>query len=102
MLNDGRRIAMISMNIIGICGSLMSVIPNYFVLLIGRFLYCFSSGVLISAVPRIIEETIPFDKYDLGFGASTNLAIDFLILIYTIIDIYMPKTLNLSADPIPT
>ena len=102
MLNNGRRCAMILMNILGIIGSLMSVYPNYFVLIAGRGFYCLSAGVLISAVPRILEETIPSDKLDLGFGASTNIAIDVLIFINTIMVMFMPKPLNMSSKPAPT
>jgi MFS family permease len=102
MLNNGRRSPMILMNIVGIVGSLMSVVPNYYVLVAGRGLYCLSAGVLIAAVPRILEETIPAEKYDLGFGASTNLAIDALIFINTIIVMFMPKPLLMTAKPVPT
>lgn len=59
---------MISMNIIGIVGCLMSVYPNFYVLVAGRLLYCTSAGVLIAVVPRIMEETIPQDNFDNGWG----------------------------------
>jgi len=102
MLNNGRRTAMILMNIVGIIGSLMSIYPNYFVLIGGRILYGMSAGVLIAAVPRIIEETIPEDKFDLGFGAVTNIAIDVLVMINSVMVMFMPKPINMSSHPPPT
>ena len=102
MLNSGRRCAMIVMNIVGILGSLMSIYPNYFVLIAGRILYGMSAGVLIAAVPRIIEETIPEDKFDLGFGALTNISIDVLVMINSILVMFMPKPINMKSHPPPT
>ena len=100
MLNNGRRTAMIVMNAVGIVGSILSVYPNYYALIVGRGLYCLSAGVLIAAVPRILEETIPADKYDSGFGASTNLAVDGIVMINSILIMFMPKAL--PAKPVPT
>lgn len=102
MLSSGRRPAMIIMNIVGIVGSLMSVYPNYFVLIGGRVLYGMSAGVLIAAVPRILEETIPEEKFDLGFGAVTNIAIDVLVIINSVIVMFMPKPINMNSKPPPT
>ena len=104
MLNSGRRMPMILMNILGIIGCFLSIYPNFYVLLAGRACYCIAAGVLIVIVPRILEETIPTkytpeggvetNYYDKGFGASTNLAIDGLIMINTILVMVMPKALN--------
>ena len=92
------------MNILGIIGCFLSVYDNYFVLLLGRACYCISAGVLIATVPRILEETIPTkytpeggvetNYYDKGFGASTNLAVDAIIMINSILVMLMPKNLN--------
>lgn len=96
-MNKGRRTAMISMNLIGIIGCVLSVYPNYFVMIAGRALYCLAAGVLITVVPRIIEETIPSENFDHGFGQSTNLGIDFVVFVNSALVIFMPK-LNKAQD----
>lgn len=103
-MNYGRRLPMILMNIVGIAGCFLSVYPNYFLLIIGRAMYCFSAGVMIALVPRILEEVIPAKYtgedgveliiYDKGFGASTNLAVDGIVMINSILVMFMPKVLN--------
>ena len=50
-----------------------------------------SAGVLIAVAPRMLEETVPHDIYDTGFGASINTAIDALTLINLLILNLMPK-----------
>lgn len=47
-------------------------------------MFGFASGVIIATAPKIIEETVPSHLIDKGFGASTNLAVNFAIMICTI------------------
>ena len=78
-------------NIVGIVASILSVISNFYVLCVGRFLYGISSGVLIAVAPRMLEETVPHDIYCTGYGGSINTAIDVMTLINLIMLKFMPK-----------
>jgi predicted MFS family arabinose efflux permease len=46
-------------NVIGIVGSLLSIVPEFGVILLGRFLFGIASGINVVACPKILEETIP-------------------------------------------
>lgn len=86
----GRRCSIIAFNFVGIIGSILSVFPHLKVLCFGRFLYGFSAGVMIVLAPKSLIETIPARIYDNGFGASTNSAIQILIVISTFLISWMP------------
>ena len=53
----------------------MTQIKNIWVIIVARFFYGFASGVLLSVAPKVLEETIPAELLDKGFGTSTNLFI---------------------------
>ena len=76
-------------NIVGLIASILSVISNFYVICVGRFIFGMSAGVLIAVAPRMLEETVPHDIYCSGFGASINTATDVLILINLLISKYM-------------
>jgi len=58
-VGKGRRINVIIFNLVLILSSLMSIDKNWWILNLGRVIFGFSSGVLLCATPKIIEETIP-------------------------------------------
>lgn len=72
-IKKGRKSTIINFNIIGIVGSILSLILNFKVMCVGRFLFGVSAGVLLCATPKILDETIPPHLIDKGFGASTNI-----------------------------
>jgi len=91
MMKNGRRTAFLIFPLVAIIGSIMSVIDNYFVMIVGKILFGVGAGVCITVAPRVLEETIPheyFDKY--GFGAMTNVGVDIMILVNTIMVLFMP------------
>ena len=53
----------------------------------GRFLYGAVGGCMLSITPKMLQETIPIDVYNLGLGASTN----FVIELYKVINMYGNK-----------
>lgn len=75
----------------GLIASVLSVISNFYVICVGRFIFGMSAGVLIAVAPRMLEETVPHDIYDSGFGASINTSLDALILINLLVMKIMPK-----------
>jgi len=50
----GRRRSVIQMNWIGLIGSLLSLILDFKVMVLGRFVFGFASGVLLCVAPRIL------------------------------------------------
>jgi len=50
---------MMILNVVGIVGCLLSVVDQYYIMMIGKFLFGLAVGGLITLTPRIIEETIP-------------------------------------------
>ena len=88
----GRRFPIILFNFVGIIGSIFSILPHLKVLCFGRFLYGYAAGVMIVIAPKFIIETVPARIYDNGFGASTNSAIQVLIVISTFLISWMPDS----------
>ena len=68
----------------------MRIWPNYILILVGTFFQGFAAGVIVSAAPKIVEETVPFHVNDKGFGASTNLIINFAIMINMLLGFGLP------------
>jgi MFS family permease len=97
IIAHGRRRAVIIFNIAGIIGSLLSVIPHLAIISIGRFIYGFSSGVLVTATPKIIEETIPSHYMDYGYGTSTGLAINLFVMISLLGGLLLPPETDVTA-----
>lgn len=84
----------------------------FWVICVGRFFMGFGTGLIMTAAPKFILETVPMHVLDRGFGSSTNIAINLAILINTLVAIGVPdsdadlRTTNtwrvIYALPIPT
>ena len=77
-------------NIVAMIGSILSTLHHTHTLCIGRLIFGFASGVLATATPKILEETIPDKVIDNGYGISTNAAIIFAVLICFLFGLGMP------------
>lgn len=71
--------------------SLISIIPNFVVIVIGRFIYGFASGVLLGIGPKYLDETVPGHVYENGYGISFNLSINVVIVISFLITNFVPE-----------
>ena len=91
MMKSGRRLPLILFNVVGMIGCILSIFDNYAIMMIGKFLFGMGAGVLIAVAPRMLEETIPHNLFDKGFGAMTNIGVDTLSLTNTIFMMFMPK-----------
>jgi MFS family permease len=91
MMANGRRLPLILFSIIGAAGCFFSVWNNYLIMMLGKFFFGMGAGVLIAVAPRMLEETIPHELLDNGFGATTNIGVDSLSLTSTIFIMMMPR-----------
>ena len=82
-------------NFVAIFGCLLSIVLQFFIMCLGRFLFGFAAGVFIVATPRILEETVPGHVMDNGYGISTNIAINLSVATSFILGLGMP---NNEAD----
>jgi MFS family permease len=87
----GRRKSVLIFDLLGIIGSVLSIIENFYVILVGRLMYGFAAGVLVTACPKIVEETVPSAYMDLGYGISTNLGINLFVMISLLSGLIIPS-----------
>ena len=87
-----RRQTFIGFNLLGIGACLLSVINTYSTVIIGRFIYGFVAGVMINITPKMLLETLPMDVYNSGYGAITNLAIEFFKIMDMFVNIQLYRT----------
>ena len=84
----GRRKIIILTTILLTIGSLLSLIPNFFMFSLGRFTYGVACGYYFVLCPKYIEETCPLEIKG-PIGGLTQVSICFGILIpFTIGMIY--------------
>ena len=79
------RKTFVGLNMLGIVGCVISCINTYSTVILGRFVYGCVGGVMISLTPKMLQQTIPMDIYNKGFGASTS----FVIEAYRVIDLML-------------
>lgn len=91
IITYGRRRAVLIFDLLGIVGSCLSIISNFYVILIGRLVYGFAAGVLVTACPKIVEETVPSELMDYGFGISTNIGINLFVMISLLSGLIIPS-----------
>jgi hypothetical protein len=58
----------------------------------GRFIVGFSCGILICTTPKLIDETVPSNLVDKGFGTSTNIVINLSFLLVMVVALGMPES----------
>jgi MFS family permease len=69
----------------------MTLILNFLVICIGRFLFGFASGVLLSIAPKLVEETVPARLLDYGYGVITNILINVAVMYSMILGFGVPS-----------
>jgi len=90
LISRGRRPILIGFSFVVIGSSLASTVLNFPLICVMRFIHGISAGVLVSTGAKVIEETTPSNIIDKGFSASTNLFINFGIMILMLLGIGMP------------
>lgn len=81
LVKKGRRRVLIWSAFIGIIGAGITIYQRFWAIMLGRFIYGFSTGFIAIAMPRTMEETIPNKYigmfagfYCLSFAISTMIA----------------------------
>lgn len=97
IIASGRRRTIFTYNVVSILGSLISLVPNLYAIVIGRLIFGFGAGVLVTACPKIVEETVPAHYMDYGFGISTNLAINTCVMINFLVGLLLPPLDDIKA-----
>ena len=72
----------------------MTLILDFVVICIGRLLFGFFSGVLLSTAPKLVEETVPARLLDYGYGVLTNILINIAVMYSMILGFGVPSDVN--------
>lgn len=65
---------------------------NIWLIVVGRCLYGLASGVMITASAKFLEETVPSNIFERGFGNTTNQLGSALVLLMVISAEFIPIT----------
>ena len=84
LMKYNRKYTFMLMNTVGIIGISMSGVDEYYMQMAGRILYGMSAGVLFCLVPKMIVEMLPYDEYQKGYGAITNIAIEMFKIFFMV------------------
>lgn len=89
-VKNGRRSTLLKFNVLGLLGSALSIVLNFYAICLGRFLLGFTCGVILCATPKCLDEVLPAELIDNGFGTSTNIMINLSYLQVMIMANFMP------------
>jgi MFS family permease len=90
LVANGRRKFLIIFGIIGIIGTAITLVPNLYMIVIGRFIHGTCTGVFMTGGPRILDETVP--PHLLGtFGTYTNVYANLGLLIVMGLGLGLPE-----------
>jgi MFS family permease len=89
MMAIGRRRCIILTNILVIAGSLICLVDDFYIFLIGRVLFGASAGLFSLFCPKFLAETSP-TEYKGPIGGLSQLCITFGILVPFSIGIFFP------------
>ena len=90
MIRTGRHGALVTGNLLVVLGSIMSIVPEFWIISAGRMFVGFGAGMIMTTSPKFIEETVPPHLMGWGFGISTNVAMNFATLLDSLLALLMP------------
>ena len=64
LMKAGRRRALLIACALGLVGVTVTARLDYFTILLGRFMFGTSAGIMAVTIPRFIEETTPASYFD--------------------------------------
>ena len=98
MITNGRIKVVLLFNVVAIAASVGSLFLNFWLIALSRLVHGFASGVLVTAAPKTLEESIPAHLLGYGFGSSTNILINAAIMCLMLIGIGMPDADELATS----
>lgn len=85
----GRRKLLIIFGIVGIVATTATLIPNLWIIILGRLVFGFCTGIYMTAGPRMLDECIP--THLLGsFGVYTNIYANFGVMLCLVLGAGLP------------
>ena len=89
VINGGRRKLLIIFGIVGIASTALTLVASIWPIIIGRLIFGFSTGVFMTAGPRMLDECVP--THLLGkFGVYTNIYANTGILLCLLLGAGLP------------
>ena len=80
----------------------MSVNTDFYVVMVGRFLYGMVAGLLFGLVPTMFKEYLPYEEYVRGYGGYPNLAIELFKTVFLMFNIaYLSIKTTKEEDSTP-
>ncbi len=92
----GRRKTLVYFNFLGLIFVFPTIVENFYTLCFGRLGLGLCGGIFQVALPRTIEETVPFHLLG-SFGILTNLAINGGQMIGMIMGIALPDATDIEG-----
>ena len=89
LVKYGRRKALILSAFIGIVGTGITIVQNFWAIIIGRLFYGFSVGIIAIAMPRLMEETVP-SNLNGAYGGLYCLSFAFATLLAYALAVFLP------------
>lgn len=97
LIKNGRKRIIIYISLLGIVGCGLSIVPNTWVLAVGRLVYGISSGILTIAGSTTVNEIIPKHLLEVGFSQCTNFMICVAILTSMALGLGMPDEFDIEG-----
>lgn len=91
-VKNGRRKTIIQFNILGAIATCFTLVLDFYSMCFGRMVFGFASGILSCATPKMLDETVPANLMDKGFGTSTNILINLAFFVVLIMAMGMPES----------
>lgn len=91
VVKAGRRRSIIAMSMIAAIGIVLTLVLKLWAILLGKFIYGTTSGIIIVASSLYLQETIPAAK-SATFDFSTNFGVILGIFINLLVGLGLPQT----------
>ena len=101
LVKYGRRKALLISALIGIIGTAITIVENFWAIIFGRLLYGFSVGIIAIAMPRLMEETVPLNLTG-AYGGLYCLSFAFATLLAYALAVFLPPDKDHDQELIDT
>lgn len=96
-ITGGRRKALIIFNILGAFAVSLTMVLNYWMIVVGRYFFGFCCGVFSVAGPKMLDETVPI-HLNSKFGTATNSLLSGGIMVAVLLGALLPDDLDYQGQ----